>query len=155
VLEAFDSVPRVIGFDADDLDLWFPFAQIAAGSHDRAAGAEAGDEVRHRPGGIVPDLRAGALVMRLRIDRVEVLVRLEIAIRGCRDDLATHADGAIGSLQRIAENHLGTIGANDLLAFFTDVGGHHELDWVAEDSAGHGQGDARVPRRRVDDRLPG
>src|SRR5690606_12932480 len=50
--------------------------EVAAGARDRAAGADPGDEVRDPALGLRPDLRAGRLVVRLRIGRVGVLVGL-------------------------------------------------------------------------------
>src|SRR5690606_26150528 len=50
--------------------------EIAPGAADRAARADAGDEVRDPAPGLPPDLRAGAGVVAGRVVRVAVLVRL-------------------------------------------------------------------------------
>ena len=62
---------------ADDLDpvAVGRFLEEAAGAGDRAAGADARDEVGDLPVGLPPDLRAGPVIMRGRVVRVRVLVR--------------------------------------------------------------------------------
>ena len=67
---------RPVGVDAPHLDRGIPFLQIAADAADRAAGADADDEVRDRAVGLLPDLRPGLLVVRRRVRQVVVLVRL-------------------------------------------------------------------------------
>ena len=53
--------------------------QVAPDAADRAAGADAGDEVGDPALGLLPYLRAGRLVVRPRVVRVGVLVRLPAA----------------------------------------------------------------------------
>ena len=45
MFQAFEPVQRVVRLHGDDLNVRIDFFQIAAGAHDRAAGADAGDEV--------------------------------------------------------------------------------------------------------------
>src|SRR5690606_16679412 len=53
----------VTGLRGDDLDVRHLLAQVPAHAHQRARGAETGDEVRHR-GEVLEDLGAGRLVVR-------------------------------------------------------------------------------------------
>src|SRR5690606_31038281 len=52
----------VTGFGGDDLDVRVLLTQVPSGAHQRAGGAESGDEVRDL-GQVSPDLRTGALVV--------------------------------------------------------------------------------------------
>src|SRR5690606_2833763 len=71
------GVHRALRVRADDLH---PAAgdllEVPAGAADRPAGADAGDEMRDAPLGLLPDLRTRRLVVRPRVRRVGVLVRL-------------------------------------------------------------------------------
>ncbi len=89
-------VDRPLGVDADDADRAAGrLAQVAAGARDRAAGADARDEVRDAAVGVAPDLGAGGLVVAAGAVRVVVLVRLEragdLARRGGRTPCSTTA----------------------------------------------------------------
>ena len=53
-----------------------PLLQVPADAADRAAGADADDEVGDAAVGLLPDLGSGLLVVRLRVRQVVVLVRL-------------------------------------------------------------------------------
>src|ERR687888_2133285 len=60
---------------ADDLDLRVLLLEVARAAHDRAGGAHAGHKMREAPVGVAPDLRAGRLVVDLRIGGGRELVR--------------------------------------------------------------------------------
>src|SRR5581483_5482204 len=75
------GIDRPLGIGADHYEVGVALAQVASHAGDRPAGTDAGNEVGDAPGGLLPDLRSGALVMSLRVGRVEVLVGLE----GARD----------------------------------------------------------------------
>ena len=66
--------------------------------------------------GLVDDLRAGALEVRLPVGRIVVLIGVEIAVRILHVDLADHADGAVGALVRVAVNRLRAVRFEDALA---------------------------------------
>ncbi len=71
------GVDRALGVGADDLDL--PAAdllEVVAGTGDRAARADARDEVGDLPVRLLPQLRTGGLVVRTGVVRVAVLVGL-------------------------------------------------------------------------------
>ena len=61
------------GSTAQHLDGGVPLLEVAPDAHQRAAGAEPGDEVGDL-GAVPPDLGTGALVVRPRVGRVAVLV---------------------------------------------------------------------------------
>ena len=63
-----------VGVDAPDFDLGVAFLQVPADAADRAAGADADDEVRDSAVGLFPDFRPGLFVMRPGIGQVVVLV---------------------------------------------------------------------------------
>src|SRR6185312_2615542 len=63
VLEAFEAVEGRVGLHGDAADVGVELAQAAGGSHEGAAGAEAGDEVGDLAFGLLPDLwGSGAIV---------------------------------------------------------------------------------------------
>src|SRR6185436_8685849 len=66
---------RSVGVDAQRLDGRVLLFQIPGDAADRATGTDADDEVRDPAGGLLPDLRPGRLVVRLRVGQVVVLVR--------------------------------------------------------------------------------
>src|SRR5205823_8980357 len=71
------GVDRAHRIGPDHLDRRVLLLQVAPDAADRAAGAYARHEVRDRALGLLPQLRAGAAVVRLRVRLVRVLVRLE------------------------------------------------------------------------------
>ena len=72
-------------------------AQPARVAHERAAGAEQRDEVRDAAFGLLDDLGAGGLVVRLPVGVVIVLIGVEVAVGIGVVDLADLADRAIGT----------------------------------------------------------
>ena len=94
--------------------------QVAADAADRAAGADAGDEVGDPALGLLPDLRAGRLVVRQRVVRVRVLVRLPAAryLAGQPVGHRVVRPRIIGGDRGRADDHLGAIGPQhvDLVA---------------------------------------
>ena len=83
-VQLIGGVDRSLRIGADHVNVRILFLEIAADAGDRAAGADTGHEVGDLAAGLLPDLRAGGLVVGLRVHRVEVLVRLERvrALRG-------------------------------------------------------------------------
>ncbi len=79
------------------------FAQPSADADERAAGAEAGDEVRHSPFRLPDDLGPGRVVMRPPVELVVVLVRVEVARRVGGVPPPRLANRAVGAFERIGE----------------------------------------------------
>ena len=73
VLEPVDHLPRR-RLDGPDLHVGVALLEEAPDAHERAGRAQPGDEVGEL-GDVAPDLRAGALVVRLRVGGVAVLER--------------------------------------------------------------------------------
>ena len=128
--------------------------QEPADAADRAAGADADHQVRHAAVGLVPDLGAGLLVVRLGVRRVGVLVRLPGA-----GDLARQPGGHRVVGARILRIHVGRahdhLGAKRLqrveLLLALLVGGGEDAA-VTLDHRGDGQAHAGVARRALDNR---
>jgi len=131
--------------------------EVLAHAADRAAGADAGDEVRHPAVGVPPDLRPGAGPVRGRVARVGVLVGAPGA-RGPAGDVA--GDGVIGAgVVRAdggrADDDLGAVGAQHRALLLADLVGHREDAPVAAERRDHGQPHAGVAAGRLDDRPAG
>src|SRR5690606_4655402 len=99
--------------------------------------------------GVLPDLFAGGLFVDLRVRRVAELAG-EHRVLGVRDDLLRLLDGALHTFGTGSENDFGTVGAQH----HATLGGHrlvHLQDaLVTAGRADHGQGDARVTGRALD-----
>src|SRR5439155_23928876 len=92
------GVDRAGGVGAADVYARVPLLEVLRHPADRAAGADRGDEDVNLAPGLLPELRAGHLVVGARVLRVEVLVRLEGP-----GDLARQALGdAVVALRRVA-----------------------------------------------------
>src|SRR5579885_2381089 len=71
------GVDRAFRIDADNLDFRVLLLEVASGTGYGAARADAGHEAGDLAVGLLPDLRSGRPVMRLRVVRVGELVGLE------------------------------------------------------------------------------
>src|SRR5690606_25055270 len=71
----------------DHADMRVTLAQIAPDAADRSASARRSDDVGHATGGLLPDLRAGRTIVRLRIGLVVELVSENGVWRLPRDPL--------------------------------------------------------------------
>ena len=128
-------------------------AQPPAVAHQRAAGAEPGDE-RGDLVELLEDLRRRAVVVRVRVRLVAVLVRH--VVRGVRaGHLERHRDRAVGALVAGRVDDLGAVHLQQLRALGRDVVGHDDLERVALARADHRERDAGVAGRRLEDRLAG
>ena len=126
--------------------------EVAARAHQRAAGAEAGDEVG--------DLRAVAPDLRARCPRSG-----RAGWRRCRTGRGSTTRGArrpaawarrtapLRALRARREDDLGAEHLEHLAALDRHVLGQHDLDRVALELGDRRQGDAGVARRRLEDRL--
>src|SRR5581483_2150425 len=74
------GVDRALRIGADDQHLRLVLLEVLAYAADRASGPDRHDDRVDRAAvGLLPDLRAGALVVRARVVHVRVLVGLETA----------------------------------------------------------------------------
>ena len=80
VLQPLDRVPD-LGLDADDPHAGHPRPQVAAGTHQRAGRAHAGDEVVDLSAGLLVDLRTGRLEVGQDVVGILVLVGHEVPRR--------------------------------------------------------------------------
>ncbi len=106
-----------------------------------------------RPLGLLPQLRAGALVVRERVVRVGVLVRAPRA-RGVGDLLARHRVVRARILGRDggrADQHLGAVRAKDVDLLGADLVGHREDALVAPLSGHDREPDTGVAAGRLHD----
>jgi hypothetical protein len=151
------GVDRAGRVGADDLDVGVLLLEVLADAADRATGADAGHEVRDLPVGLLPDLRAGRLVVRPRVVRVGVLVGLPGTL-----DLADQAVGdvvvRVGVLRRDgrrADDHLSAVRLEHVALVLADLVGADEDALVALGLGDHREADAGVAGRRLDDRAAG
>ena len=154
VLQPLEAVKRRIGLKRDQLDRRVERPQPAAGADERAARAEAGDEVRQPAARLLDDLRRRSCRSARASSR-----------RCCTDpDRSTDPGSAAYSRRasRIApsvpssglgQHELGAERAQDQLALRARVLRHAQLHLVAARRADHRVGDAGVARRRVEDRA--
>ena len=137
----------------DDLDRVAELLlEPAAVAHQRAAGAEAGDE------------RADLVELLEDLERRAVVVRVA-GWPGCRTGRACSSEESAAAMSSASStapleplaalrvDDLGAVHAQQLGALGRDVVGHHDLQRVALVGADHRQRDAGVARGRLEDRL--
>ena len=131
--------------------------RITRGAGDRAAGADAGDEVRDRSARLFPDLRPGRVVVRFGIELVVKLIRLEGAGNLGRETIgdAVVRFGRVGRHVRRRDHDVGAVGAQQIDLFLRHLVGHHENAAVAANRRGHRQARAGVAAGRFDDGAAG
>ena len=83
--------------------------QPAAGADERAARAEARDEVRHATARLLENLGPVVVEVRAPVGVVAVLVRVEVATRIGGVDPPRLVDGAVAAFHRIGEDDLGAV----------------------------------------------
>ena len=151
------GVDRPLGVGADHHEVRVALAQVAGGAGDRAAGADAGDQMRDLAGGLLPDLGPGRLVVGLRVGLVEVLVGLERA----RDLVGQPVGDAVVGLRRVrrdvgrGDHDVGAVGAQQVDLLPRHLVGHHRDHAVALQPRRDREPGAGVARRRLDDRAAG
>ena len=129
--------------------------EMARGAADRAAGPDAGDQVRDPAGCLLPDLGTRRRLVGARVLLVPVLVGLE----GARDVAGQARCDRVVALRRFrrhvrrAEHDLGAVGPQDRLLLGRLLVGHHEDAAVALEGGGDRQAVPGVARRRLDDRA--
>ena len=138
------------GLDGDDLDVGVLLLEELARAGQRAAGADAGDKDVDLPVGVLPDLGAGGLIVRLGVRGVDKLAGDE-ASRRLRGDLFSLGDGTLHALCAVGENELCAVGLHQLAALDAHGLGHDDDDAIAA-CGGHGcKADAGIAGGRLDD----
>ena len=125
----------------------------APGAHQRAAGAEPGDEVGDL-GNVTPDLGSGALVVGARVGVVAVLID-EAPFGVLVGELLGAAHGAVRALVAGRQDDLGAHDLEHLAALDRHALRQQDLDRVSLEAGDRRQRDAGVARRRLEDRLAG
>ena len=137
--------------DGDDLDVGVLLFQVPPRTHQRAARAEAGDEVGDL-GNVAIDLRTGALVVRHRVRIVRVLVEeAELRMQRCHLLRTTHR--TVAALRAGRQDELRAEHLQHLATLDADALRHQDHDRVTLHLGDGGQGDAGVTRRGLEDRL--
>src|SRR5436190_11569912 len=147
--EAIDEVAE-LRLRGDDLDVRVVLVETTPDAHERSAGPEAGDEVRHLRE-VPHDLRAGPLVVRVGVRRVPVLERHEVAIvlRESLRDLDRAVRPPVGG----GEDDLGAEELQEPDALLARVVRDHDAEGVALAPGDHRKRDAGVAGGRLEDRL--
>ena len=96
---------------------------------------------------------AGRVVVRAPVERVVVLVRVEVPLRVGGKPAPRLADRAVRALERIGQHQLRAIRPQHALAFRRDVVRHAQPHRYAERGAEHRVGNAGVARGRVEQGL--
>src|ERR1019366_829896 len=147
------GVHRPFGVGPDDLDpatiaIGGDLAQVPTSAGDRAAGADARDEVRDLAAGVSPDLGTGRQVVALGVLGVGVLVGLPATLDLLGQPVA-HRVVRVGVLrrQRCRGHHdLGAVGLQDVALVLADLVGADEHALVSAALGDQGQPDPGVAR---------
>src|SRR3989454_10809278 len=81
MLDALNAVKGTVRLDAHEPHVPIHLLQVASYTDERAGGSEASDEMRDRPGGLIPDLRSGRLEMGPPVRLVDVLIEIPVLVR--------------------------------------------------------------------------
>ena len=154
ILLALRRVHRAFGIGADDQHLRLSLLEVAPDAADRAARADRDDDRVDLAARLLPDLRPGQAVVRLRVRHVGVLVGLEAA----GDLLGEPVGDGVVALGRVVldrgrrDHDLGAVGAQQRDLLLAHLVRHHEDAAVALDRGADREPDAGVARGRLDDR---
>jgi hypothetical protein len=151
------GVDRALGVGPDDEEIGLSLLEEPGGARDRPAGSDREHEDVHLAASLLPKLRPGRLVVRLRVDRIRILVRLVGAGDLLREPVRDRVV-ALGRLRwhrRRADDDFGAVRAEQADLLLGDLVRHHEDRAVALERGRDGKPDARVPARRLDDRPAG
>ncbi len=131
--------------------------EVAAGAADRAAGADAGDEVGDPAVGLAPQLRAGGLVVAERVVRVGVLVRLPAAVDVPGEPVGDRVVGVrmVRFDRGRADHHLGAVRHQHVALVLADLVRADEHAVVAALLGHQRQAHTGVARGRLDDGAAG
>ena len=128
------------------------FLEVGTHAHESAAGPQSGHEVGD-VGNVAQDLWAGGRVVGSGVGLVGVLVQ-EHPVGVLVGQLAGQTHRSVGALFTGRRNDLGAEHLEGLAAFDRHVLREDDLDRVAADAGDHGQSDASVARRWLDDGAP-
>ncbi len=148
------GVDRSFRIDADDAHAGLALVEPAADAGDRAAGADGDDDRVDCAAGLLPDLRRGDVVVRLRVRHVRVLVGLEAA----RDLLGEPRRHGVVALRRVVvdggrrDHDLRAVRAQHRDLLLAHLVRHHEDAAVALPGCRDREADAGVAGGRLDDR---
>ena len=140
---------------ADDLDVRLHHLEETRKTHQRPRSPDGADKVVDVAAGLLPDLQRRRLVVGQVVAGVGELVGHEIPAGSVGDFFPRQADRPVSPLLGGRQNHLRTVGADDLPPFDRHRFAHHDLHGIALDDPHDGQPDARVARCGFDDRLAG
>ena len=136
--------------DGDHLQVLVALLEEAARAGDRAAGADAGDEVVDPAVERLPQLRAGGAAVRLGVGGVGELVgQPDVAVARHR---LRGGDGLVHAAHRLGDVHLGAVEAQQPLALAAHALREREDQVVALGGAHERERDAGVAARGLDDR---
>src|ERR671913_687002 len=144
----------LLGLHGDHLDPRLATLEHLADPRDRPPGPDAGHDDVDGTVGVLPDLLRGRLAVDLGVCLVGELPSEDRAL-ALGDDLLGARDRALHALGAGGEDELGAVGAQEGPALLAHRLRHGEDDLVAASGPHHGQGDAGVPRRRLDDGAAG
>ena len=154
-MRVLGGVDRALRVGADDQELRVPLLQVAPRARDRAARADGDHDRVELAAGLLPDLRARRLVVRLRVRHVRVLVGLVAA----RDLLGEPVGDGVVALRRVVldggrgDHDLGAVRAQHRDLLLAHLVGHDEDAAVALERRGDREADAGVAGGRLDDRA--
>src|SRR5690625_3961642 len=141
-------------FDGNDLYVGLAFLEYLAHTGDGAAGADSRDDDVDRAVRVPPDLLRGGLAVDLRVRFVRELPG-EDRTGALRRDLLRAGHRTLHPLRTRREHEFRSEGAQQSLALLGHRFRHREHDLVPARRADEGEGDPRVPTRRLNDRATG
>lgn len=154
ILQSLD-IMAPYGLRANDPDVGLHHLQEPRKPHQRPRRTDRTDQVVDPAACLLPYFQCRRLVMRQVIARIGKLVGHEIFVGVAGHLAAGQADRPVGSLLGGRKDHLRTIGTNYFTPLDRHGAAHHDLHGISLDDADDGQADARIARRRFDDRLAG
>src|SRR5699024_489019 len=152
------GVHRPLGIGTDDVH--FPVGvllEVTTDTTDGPPGADPRDEVGDAPLGLLPDLRTGVVVVRVRVVHVLVLVRLPPAgdLPGQTVGDRAVGIGVVGGHCRRADHDLGAVGTQHGELVGAHLVRAHEHTAIPLVLGDHGQTDPGVAGGRLHDGAAG
>ena len=148
-------------FDADDPDVRVAFLQVTPDARYRAARADAGKEVIESAAGLAPDFRAGRVVVRGDVELTlvlvwaDVLAAIGLALDHAFDNTARTFGWVDGAQFVLNFDEFGTEEPEQRFLFLRYAIRNRDFDRRSLGVGERSEGDARVSRRGLDQRLVG